>query len=248
MERGYRITQGDDSLAGTLHLPEDAERPPLVIMCHGFNTHKNYCREFVEISRDLCNKGFAVYRFDFRGSGESTRDFQEQTHTTMLEDLESVFSKFEESKDVGDEIFLIGHNQGGFIAKLFAAKNNDRIQGLISWMGRAYDVEDWWAERYQNEIKKRGFIYANGEKITEEYYQDSKKYSIEEAFNKIEIPVQLIYGTHDYTVPLDEGEHANEKIANSNLEVIEGLNHDLNQTEEVYSKTLEFLEKHTDQK
>jgi len=248
MERGYRISKDEDSLAGTLHLPEEVDNPPLIILCHGFTGHKNCYREFVELSRDLCEEGFAVYRFDFRGSGESTRDFQELKHSTMLEDLESVVSEFENNEEVGDEILLIGHSQGGFIAKLFAAENNDRIQGLISWMGRAYDIEDWWAERYQNEMQKRGFIYANGVKIKEEYYQDSKKYSIEEAFDKIKVPVQLIYGTHDYTVPLDEGEHANENIDSSNLEVIEGLNHDLNQTEELYSKTLEFLEKHTDQK
>lgn len=248
MERGYRITKNQDSLAGTLHLPTESDRPPLVLMCHGFNTHKNYCREFVEISRDLCNEGFAVYRFDFRGSGESTRAFQEQTHTTMLEDLEAVVSEFEENDETGDEIFLIGHSQGGFIAKLFAAENNDRIQGLISWMGRAYDIEDWWADRYCKEVEKRGFIYANGVKITDEYYQDSKQYSIEESFDNIDIPVQLIYGTHDYTVPLDEGERANENIEDSNLEVIEGLNHNLNQTEQLLDKTLEFLKNKSDQK
>ena len=248
MERGYRITKDQDNIAGTLHLPDNSDNTPLIILCHGFTGHKNCYREFVDISRDLCNEGFAVYRFDFRGSGESTKDFQEQTHTTMLEDLEAVVSEFEENDETGDEIFLIGHSQGGFISKLFASENNDRIQGLISWMGRAYDIEDWWADRYCKEIKKRGFIYANGVKITEEYYQDSKKYSIEESFDNIDIPVQLIYGTHDYTVPLDEGERANEKIENSNLEVIEGLNHDLNQTEQLLDKTLEFLKNKSDQK
>jgi len=248
MERGYRITKDQDNIAGTLHLPDNSDNTPLIILCHGFTGHKNCYREFVDISRDLCNEGFAVYRFDFRGSGESTKDFQEQTHTTMLEDLEAVVSEFEENDETGDEIFLIGHSQGGFISKLFASENNDRIQGLISWMGRAYDIEDWWADRYCKEIKKRGFIYANGVKITEEYYQDSKKYSIEESFDNITIPIQLIYGTHDYTVPLDEGERANEKIENSNLEVIEGLNHDLNQTEQLLDKTLEFLKNKSDQK
>lgn len=248
METGYWIEQAEDNLAGTLHLPDDRDRPPLVILCHGFTGHKNCYREFVEISRDLCEIGFAVYRFDFRGSGESTREFQEQTHTTMLEDLEKVVSEFEEDEQVGENLFLIGHSQGGFIAKLFAAKNNDRIEGLISWMGRAYDLKDWWSERYRNEIEKRGFIYANGEKILLEYYEDSKNYSIEKAFDKIEIPVQLIYGTHDYTVPLDEGERAEQNIENAELEVIEGLNHDFNQTEELYNKTLEFLEKQVENK
>jgi len=246
MERGYWIEQQGDNLAGTLHIPEDEERPPIVILCHGFTGHKNCYREFVDISRELCNEGFAVYRFDFRGSGESAREFQEQTHTTMLEDLETVVSEFEENNQIGEDIFLIGHSQGGFIAKLFVAENNDRVEGLISWMGRAYDIEDWWADRYCREMEKRGFIYANGEKITEEYYQDSKKYSIEEAFEKIQIPTLLIYGTHDYTVPLDEGERANEKIENSELEIIEGLNHDLNQTEELVNKTLESLKENSD--
>jgi len=248
METGYWIEQDEDNLAGTLHLPDDRDRPPLVILCHGFTGHKNCYREFVEISRDLCEIGFAVYRFDFRGSGESTREFQEQTHTTMLEDLEKVVSEFEEDEQVGENLFLIGHSQGGFIAKLFAAKNNDRIEGLISWMGRAYDIEDWWADRYCREIEKRGFIYANGVKITEEYYQDSKKYSIEDALNNIEMPVQLIYGTNDYTVLQDEGERAEQNIESSQLEVIEGLDHHFNEKEELYSKTLEFLEEQVENK
>lgn len=246
MERGYWIEQDEDNLAGTLHLPEDEERPPIVILCHGFSGHKNSYREFVEISRELCNNGFAVYRFDFRGSGESSREFQDQTHTTMLEDMETVVSEFEQNDDIGEEIFLAGHSQGGFISKLFTANNNDRVKGLISWMGRAYDIEDWWSDRYCREIEKRGFIYADGTKITEEYYQDSKKYNIAEAFENIRIPTLLLYGTHDYTVPLDEGERANEKIENSRLEAIEGLTHDFNQTEELFDQTLEFLKENSD--
>jgi len=244
MEKGYRIEADRGNLSGTVHLPE-RDDAPLVILCHGFTGHKNSYREFVKISRKLCDEGFAVYRFDFRGSGESTEDFQDQTHTTMLEDLETVVTEFEDSNEVGEEIFLIGHSQGGFIAKLFAAENNDRVEALISWMGRAYDIEDWWAERYKNEIQKRGFIYADEVRITEEYYKDSKKYSIEAAFDQIKIPVLLIYGTHDYNVPLDEGERAEENIETAELEVVEGLNHHFNQTDELYAETLEFLENHS---
>jgi pimeloyl-ACP methyl ester carboxylesterase len=246
MEKGYWIKNKDDSLAGTLHIPEEKENPPLVIICHGWTGHKNSYREFVEISRDLCQEGFAVYRFDFRGSGESSKDFQEQTHTTMMKDLETVVSEFEENQEIGNEIFLTGHSQGGFISKLFTAKNNDRIQGLISWMGRAYYIKDWWSQRYKNEIEKRGYIYSNDVKITENYYQDSKKYDIKKAFKQIKIPVLLIYGAQDYTVPLDEGERAEENIENAELEVIEGLNHHLNQTDELYYKTLKFLKKQAD--
>lgn len=248
MEQGYWIKKKEDRLAGTLHLPDRKDNAPLVILCHGWTGHKNCYREFVDISRDLCKEGFAVYRFDFRGSGESTREFQEQTHTTMLEDLKTAVSEFEQHEDISDKIFLIGHSQGGFISKLYAAENNDRIEGLVSWMGRAYDYENWCAERYIKEFEKRGYVYAFGQKITDEYYEDSKKYSIEVAFEQLEIPVLLIYGTKDYTVPLSEGERAEENIEDANLEVIDGLNHDFNKTEELYSKTLGFLNRYTDSK
>jgi pimeloyl-ACP methyl ester carboxylesterase len=237
-EKPHWIQLDNGHIVGTLHLPEDGDAPVIVIS-HGWGGKKSSYDAWIEYSRKLAEEGYAVYRFDFRGSGESSGDFENQTHSRMIEDLGHVVENLSEFDQVGEEIFLAGHSQGGYLSLLFAAEND--VSGVISWMGRTHDLEDWWSEQTKGEMQSRGEITYEGRKITQNYYEDAKKFDIDSRLPEINSPVKLIYGLSDQTVPSYEGEKAAELIPNSDLELIEGLTHHFNQKDEVLQETIEFL-------
>ncbi len=47
----------------------------LIILCHGFTSNKENSF-FNKAAKEFCKKGFAVFRFDFRGSGKSEGEFR----------------------------------------------------------------------------------------------------------------------------------------------------------------------------
>ncbi|MBU2488775.1 MAG: alpha/beta fold hydrolase [Proteobacteria bacterium] len=56
-------------LRGTLHMPDKAENPPVVVMAHGFGG----CVSFglAPFAEHFCAQGMAVLTFDYRGFGKS---------------------------------------------------------------------------------------------------------------------------------------------------------------------------------
>lgn len=54
---------------GDLWLPEGVSKPPVIIMAHGFGAEKDW--GLVPFAEAFVKAGFAVYRFDYRGFGQS---------------------------------------------------------------------------------------------------------------------------------------------------------------------------------
>ncbi len=86
---------------------------PLVILAHGWSGNHLGTRNrfFVKAARFFASKGLNVIRFDFRGSGNSSGRFEEQTITTMIEDLIAVENYASEHFDFDGRIVLVGHSR-----------------------------------------------------------------------------------------------------------------------------------------
>ena len=68
------FSSGGDTCVGDLTRPAGEDKPPVVVMAHGFGAQRDfgltpYVDRFVE-------NGFAVYRFDYRGFGDSNGPHQ----------------------------------------------------------------------------------------------------------------------------------------------------------------------------
>jgi alpha/beta superfamily hydrolase len=65
-------------IVGILHLPKEKRKIPLVILVHGWSANKlgTWNAFFVKAARGFSKNGFAVLRFDFRGSGDSEGRFK----------------------------------------------------------------------------------------------------------------------------------------------------------------------------
>ncbi|MFC2091765.1 serine aminopeptidase domain-containing protein, partial [Elusimicrobiota bacterium] len=78
-------------------------------------------RELVILARALAMHGYAVSRFDYRGEGESSGEFQNTDIKTRVEDISLIKKELQENYKV-DKICLIGWHLGALVA-LVASKN-----------------------------------------------------------------------------------------------------------------------------
>jgi uncharacterized protein len=121
-------------LAGVVHVPWNVDNPPILVMAHGFTDDKvSDNRLFVRFARRARERGYAVLRFDFAGSGDSEGEFSDMTVTREIQDLESVMDFSSGIPCLANSpIYLIGYSLGGAVALSVAARN-DKVQGVVCW-------------------------------------------------------------------------------------------------------------------
>ena len=84
------------------------------------------------MARELVGRGFSVLRFDFRGEGDSDRQFQDADLETRVQDTcMAVDTVFESSPSITD-VTLLGLRLGASIAAE-AASRHRRVSRLILW-------------------------------------------------------------------------------------------------------------------
>ncbi|OUR86854.1 osmotically inducible protein C [Gammaproteobacteria bacterium 42_54_T18] len=110
-------SQGQN-LAGLLETPDQTVRA-YVLFAHCFTCGKDIAAAS-RISRFLVQHGFAVFRFDFTGLGNSDGDFANTNFSSNTEDLLSAASFLEEHYEAPQ--LLIGHSLGGAAVLAMAAR------------------------------------------------------------------------------------------------------------------------------
>ena len=102
-------------LKGTLHLPQNAERPPVVIGSHGFLSDRSSPKQ-IELARRCNERGIAYFRFDHRGCGESEGEFKSVTSLeTRCSDMLNAASAMRDAEEVGNRIGVFGSSFGGAV-------------------------------------------------------------------------------------------------------------------------------------
>jgi|HubBroStandDraft_2_1064218.scaffolds.fasta_scaffold03402_7 pimeloyl-ACP methyl ester carboxylesterase len=115
-------------LAGTLALPQGHGPFPAVLLIQGSGPSRrdeviNGRGLFPAISDSLANQGIAVLRFDKRGNGRSTGNFDTATTLDLAADVEAGFVFLRKRADIrADKIGLLGHSEGGLIAPIVATR------------------------------------------------------------------------------------------------------------------------------
>jgi alpha/beta superfamily hydrolase len=127
----FKNNEANITLAGTLTLPNNKGKFPVVILISGsgpqdrdesFMGHK----PFLVLSDYLTRQGIGVLRFDDRGVGESTGNFGNATTEDFSKDVLSAIAYLKTRNDVDiKNIGLIGHSEGGIIAPLAANNSKD---------------------------------------------------------------------------------------------------------------------------
>ena len=118
-------------LAGTLTLPKGDGPFPAVILVSGSGPQDRNeeilgHKPFWIIADYLTSQGFAVLRYDDRGTAQSKGDFASATSVELATDAESALDFMRNNPKIKkDKISIAGHSEGAMIAVILAAKRKD---------------------------------------------------------------------------------------------------------------------------
>ena len=174
---------------------------PGLVFIHGLNSDKNGLKA-ISIEKYARRKRLNFIRFDCRGHGKSTGNFEDFTISDWLEDLITIL----DLQTKGPQI-LIGSSMGGWLMILAAKKRPGKIFGLIG-LAAAVDFETNLYKNLSNlnkiELKRKGVTRYNSFGfsyfLTKKFFIDAKKNNILKKKFKFNKPMILIHGMKDNVV------------------------------------------------
>jgi pimeloyl-ACP methyl ester carboxylesterase len=129
-------------LAGALTMPQGAGPFPAIVLVSGtgHNTRDEEVWDhkiFVVLADVLSRKGFAVLRYDKRGVGGSTGDFDTATTADFASDADAAVAWLRTQPGIdANHVGILGHSEGGIIAPMVAA-SDEKVAFIVMIAGPA---------------------------------------------------------------------------------------------------------------
>lgn len=127
-ERAVVFQVGEDELLGILHPGAEGARRGVLIAVGGPQYRVGSHRQFLLLARHLAARGIPVFRFDFRGMGDSSG--AQRTFHDVHDDLHAAVDTFAGEVPGMHEVTLWGLC-GAASAALFYAWRDPRVTGLV---------------------------------------------------------------------------------------------------------------------
>ena len=127
-------------LAGTITLPKDKNNVPAIVLVSGSGPQNRDeemmgHRPFWVLADYLTNLGYAVLRYDDRGTFDSEGDFSAATTLDFAGDASAAVYYLKKRPEVDStKIVVIGHSEGGLIANILGA-SIPGLSGIVSLAG-----------------------------------------------------------------------------------------------------------------
>ncbi len=140
------------TLAGTLTLPKHGEPFPAVLLITGSGRPNRdgyiWPHSHLVLSDYLTRHGIAVLRYDKRGVGSSSGDFDKATVGDFADDALAGFEYLKNRKEVNPlKAGVIGQSEGSYSAPLVASRSKDVafivLMGGIGVDGKSQDLIQW---------------------------------------------------------------------------------------------------------
>lgn len=253
-EKIYFWTSDKIKLCGILTRP-NVQTNKCIILCHGITVDKDEGGIFTDLACKLADVGFAVFRFDFRGHGESGGKSIDTTISGEAKDIDAAFTYL---RGKGFTTFgMVSASFGGGPAAFYLAKNKDTVKALCLW-NPLIDYISWikpytiWATEYLGKpayerLKKIGFteIGSRKFKIGIDLYNEIRSLKPWKELLKIAIPILFIHGDKDTDVPYSDSVKYSKIVKNGSLTTINGADHGFHNSAEDSARadksTLEFF-------
>jgi alpha-beta hydrolase superfamily lysophospholipase len=221
----------------------DAPRHPraLIVIVHGFKGFKDW-GFFPWLAEYLCKSGFAVCRFNMSrsGIGEQPESFDRldlfagDTYTIQLRDLAAA-TRYAQSRYPGLPTFLFGHSRGGGVA-ILGAYDVAGLSGVVTWssIGHAGRWDDetkrrWRADGFLDVINTRTKqVMRMSPAILDDYERNAARLDISAAAARLDVPMLIIHGGRDESVPSDESRGLASGAREASLLVIGEASHTYN--------------------
>lgn len=161
---------GDLTLSGALHLPPGEQNVPYpcVIVLHGFGSNKQASN--VRLPVDMLNDwGYAAFRFDMRGCGESEGEFGRVICMEQVEDTRAALDFLHGFEQVdSSRIALLGSSFGAAVA-LYTGAVDERVAGVISSGGWGHGGRKFqWQHRAPGEFERFMTMLEEGRRYREQ--------------------------------------------------------------------------------
>ena len=225
---------------------EDVRNAPAIIICHGFQSFKDW-GFFPEIATRLADDGYIAMTFNFSRNGIGTdlnaitewEKVAKNTYSHELSDLKCVVNAVV-NEEIGkglinpENIGLLGYSRGGAISILYA-NSDSRIKTLVTWS--AISTVERFSQEQLKKWEKEGSLSLESKRTKEMFTlnidllndirKNKTKLNILKAAGKLDIPVLIIHGDEDEHVPVEEAHAIFNKLNtySKDLEIIEGANH-----------------------
>ncbi|WP_233078195.1 alpha/beta hydrolase family protein [Rheinheimera soli] len=216
------------AIEGYISTPKGKSGPlPMVVLPHGGPMSQD-SNSFDRFSAYLVNKGYLVFQPNFRGSSGYGRDFMIQAMgqygMAMQDDItDGVNYLVQQQLADPKKICIMGASYGGYAALLGVAKTPDLYQCAISFAGIS-DLE---------ELRGSYRHFVNYQVVRKQIGTDNKqleKSSPLYLVNQIKVPVLLIHGDEDLSVPVKQSREMVEALKKSGkvyqyIELEDGSHH-----------------------
>ena len=228
-----------------------------ILILHGWGSRaENWSR----VKELLENQGYKVFVPDLPGFGENSP----LSRAWAIDDYVQWVSDFCEKNNLS-QFFLLGHSFGGAVAVKFSLKYPEKVKKmfLVASSGiRRKTIKKEILKKIANFLKFFSFLpfyssirkifykiviqksdYPYTEGIMKETYLKIINEDISSCFSEVSVPTIIIWGDKDDVLPVENAYFINQKIKNSDLVIIPGVNHDLERKvpEILAEKIKEFL-------
>ncbi len=252
---------------------DKSEAKPVVIFVHGFKGFKDW-GFFPASAEYFAQRGYHSIIFNFSHNGiksgcevfNELDNFAKNTLSLEVDELKEISSRVISNDfcNFSGDLFIIGHSRGGAVTLLSSPEIN-YVKALSVWASISF--VDRYTKRQKEEWKEKGYLgFLNTRtgqemRLDVEFLDDilkhkDEKLSIEAQTGKVDLPIHVIHGEIDLTVPVRDAQNilAYCKHPDSTLSIIPKAGHTFNmvhppsemtdQLIEVLNKTESFFRKY----
>jgi len=193
-----------DRLSGRLDSPDNGAPHHYAVFAHCFTCTKNF-KAAGNISRSLTDEGFAVFRFDFTGLGESEGDFADTNFSSNVEDLVAAAQFLQ--KNHRPPVLLIGHSLGGAAVIQAAARipSTAAVATIAAPSDPGSVVRRMGTARDRIEKTGSGEVSIGGRmfKIKKQFLEDLAQSHMEKALRELNRALLIFHSPGDDIVGID---------------------------------------------
>ena len=244
-------------LCGVWHIP-DKPTAKVIVLAHGITVDKDEDGIFVELAELLKENGYAVFRFDFRGHGESEGMPVDMTITGEIKDIKAAIKHVKQRDYL--QVGLLGACFGGGTATLYTSQNQEQLKCLcLSNPCLNYDhifinpTLPWILKRkshMEKELEEKGWttIGSRKYKVGIRLWNEMKKLYPYKELKKIGIPTIIIHGDKDTYVPYNDSKDYMPYLNKGTLITVKNAEHGFQDVKEhrerAKQETLKFFLKY----
>lgn len=178
-------------------------------------------------------RGFAMVRFDYSGTGSSEGGFEDGTLELWLDETLAVIDELTQGP-----LILVGSSMGGWLALHAALRRPERVQALVG-IAAAPDFTDWgFTDEQKDAIQRSGRIGGDEDGpsvVTLGLWKSGEKLHLLDTQIAIDCPVRLIHGELDASVPMEIADRLMRQLrsADVQLTVLKAGGHRLSEPNEI---------------